>query len=102
MATTPKTTYTHTCDFCGVEHQRGELRRFGLFGIAECGGVTIVNPSAEGPLVDACEACRARPIADLADLLEVRKAERADRWTVLAGSRSAREPREVDARPASA
>jgi hypothetical protein len=78
MATTSKTSYTHTCDLCGAEHPRDGLRRFGLVAIRE-GDITFRNPEIQGPPGDVCPACQQRPIADLAALLEARRAEQAER-----------------------
>ena len=64
MATTSKTTYTHTCDLCGAEATRGDLRRLGRTGInEEC--VIIRNPELTGKPCDVCPACQARPISEL-------------------------------------
>lgn len=72
-----KITYTHTCDLCGAEHPRTELRRLGLVAICE-GDFITRNPKIEGPPGDVCPACQERPIAELVTLLEARKAERKD------------------------
>ena len=57
MATTSRTTYTHTCDLCGTAHPRHDLRRFGLVTISEGGPVSSRNPEIQGPPVDVCPAC---------------------------------------------
>lgn len=75
MATSSKTTYTHTCDLCGAEHPRGDLRRFGLVTITEDRPVSSRNPEIQGPPGDVCPACQKRPISELLAILEARKAE---------------------------
>ena len=75
MTTTPKTTYTHTCDLCGAEHPRGDLRRLGRLPITE-GGLVIRNPDVEAT-VDVCPDCQQKPIAELIAFMAEREAERA-------------------------
>ncbi len=75
MATTSRTTYTHTCDLCGAEHPRGELHGLGLVGVHDA-TPGLRPPEIEGPQCDVCPACRERPVADLLAFLEERKAER--------------------------
>ena len=60
--------YTHTCDLCGTEHPREDLRRLGQVRIREEHIVTS-DPKVEGPTADVCEACKQRPIAELAAFL---------------------------------
>ena len=48
MATSSKTTYTHTCDLCGAGQPRSDLRRFGLVAITE-GSITAAELRIEGP-----------------------------------------------------
>lgn len=66
MAT--KTTYTQTCDLCGVEKPRGDFRRLGLVEITE--GNQHQDPELDGPPVDVCPECRKRTIAELVTFVE--------------------------------
>jgi hypothetical protein len=65
MATTSRTIYTHTCDLCGAEYPRAELRRFGLVRIGEEASFVSADPTVDGPTVDVCEACQQQPIAEI-------------------------------------
>ncbi len=73
MATTSTTTYIHTCDLCGAEHPRGDLRGFGRVEIHDA-TPGMRRPEIEGPQCDVCPACRQRPIADLLAVLDEREA----------------------------
>ncbi len=64
MATASKTIYTHTCDFCGAEHPRGELRRLGETTIDES-MTRMSKPSLKNDTVDVCAACQEKPISEL-------------------------------------
>jgi hypothetical protein len=74
MATKSKTTYIHTCDLCGTEHSRRDLRRFGLVAIRDAIQGPR-RPEIEGPHCDVCPACQQRPIADLLARLEGRETQ---------------------------
>jgi len=69
MATTHKTIYTHTCDFCGAEKPRGELYGFGRVPITEADR-TMRNPAITGDPVDVCKACQQRPMTELVEKLD--------------------------------
>ena len=77
MATTSKTTYTHTCDLCGGEGARGDLRRLGRVDISE-GDIIIRNPELKGKPCDVCPACQARPISELVAYVEAAEAAERD------------------------
>ena len=62
MATTSETTYTHTCDFCGAEHDKDDLAH--LYGAPD-----PAAPMRPGDRADICPACRSRPAGEVLDFL---------------------------------
>jgi len=77
VATTSKTTYTHTCDLCGAECARDDLRRLGWIDVSE-GNISIRNPELRGKPCDVCPACQARPISELVAYAEAAEAAERD------------------------
>jgi len=84
MATVSKTTYTHTCDLCGTEHRREELRRFGLFPVVE-GAPTPGVTGAGATRCDVCVDCRSRPIGDMLERLKTTDEQRLARAKEMNG-----------------
>ena len=75
VATTSRTTYTHTCDLCGAEKARDDLTRLVPIPISEGDGVEFWSTGAVGPPGDVCTACQHRPITELITFLKDRQAE---------------------------
>jgi hypothetical protein len=63
-------TFVHTCDLCGADHPRGDLRRLGKVEIEESQTPRTRQVTFESDTVDVCPACRARPISEVIALLD--------------------------------
>jgi hypothetical protein len=69
MATASKTTYTHTCDVCGTEHESKDLRRFGLTPV-DANPYRMDLKIRNNKTCDVCRDCQSKPVADILAILE--------------------------------
>jgi hypothetical protein len=80
MATRTETIYTHTCDLCGTERDKDELRHLSGDERAQ----DIYNPGRAR--IDICGQCLSRPVSDVLEFLDRARADaeaRRNRRTVV-------------------